>query len=189
MPRDQVDDALNTMKESNVMGKPMTKSASIEIDVPAAVAWQAVGEEFGKTAEWTSELRGSYLDSDEVGVGVSRVCQRGKETLVETLTKYDPDTMTYTYELQNPGNGVKSAVNSWTVEPLGENRCRVTTTPTIQLGWWLKPMMALFIGSVLKKVLEELKYWVETGTVHPRKAKHTAKHGPVLLAGLQPNIL
>jgi hypothetical protein len=150
----------------------MKKLYEIEVDLPAKVVWVAACENFGETGQWTSFLDSSYLEGDVSGGGY-RVCLQGRKKFTEHITKFDAENMLLEYELIN-GRPViiESARNCWSVVPLGAERSKLIMSPIIVLKWWakfLKPMLNLGLSGTLPKVLEEFKYWAETGDVHPRK--------------------
>jgi Polyketide cyclase / dehydrase and lipid transport len=150
----------------------MKKRFQVELDISAEHAWIAIGEKFGETGQWTSLLDSSHLEG-ELTEGGYRVCIQGKKRLTENITRYDPENMTLEYELITGRPPiVKSAKNFWSVKSLEKNRSKVLMCPDIELKWWaiwLFPMMSLGLNASLSKVMEELKYWAETGNVHPRK--------------------
>lgn len=156
----------------------MKKEFQIELDISAEEAWTAVGEKFGETGQWTSSLDSSHLVGALDNAG-SRVCIQGRKKLIEKITKFDPETMVVQYELIDGRPAmVKTALNKWSVKSLGPNRSIVTMNPTTTLKWWailMTPVLSLGLNSLLPKILEEFRYWVETGEVHPRKKAHDAK--------------
>lgn len=151
----------------------------IDINVPAQKAWHELSEGFGDTGKWTSLLDSSILIGAAKS-GAHRECRIGKRTLTEHITKMDHNDMQVDYELIDGRPPVVAyAFNSWSVSPLGETRCRVTMLPDIRMKWWAQPMGMLVrfgLSQTMPKVLIEFKHWVETGRVHPRKAKKNSKN-------------
>lgn len=150
----------------------MKKKFQLELDVSAEQAWVAVGDKFGETGQWTSLLDSSRMEGD-IAVGGCRVCLDGRRTFTEHITAFDAKNMTLEYELVTGRPFIiKSARNSWSIRPLSSNSCLVIMKPSIELKWWaicMLPVLSLGLSSTLKKVMEELEYWVERGIVHPRK--------------------
>ncbi len=149
----------------------------IELDIPAEQAWVAIGEKFGETGQWTSLLDSSFMEG-ELAPGGCRVCLQKNKKLTEEITKFDPENMELKYELvMGRPPIVKSAGNSWSITPLDPRRCQVSMCPHITMKWWaviLTPLLWFGLNTSLPKVLEEFKYWAETGTVHPRKRAQAA---------------
>ena len=156
----------------------MRKEHSIEINKSAAEVWALIGDRFGDTGLWTSQLDSSHMVG-EVDEGGHRVCKIGTKTLTENLTLFDPQNLVLEYDLiEGRPPIISTASNRWSVTALGPNRSRVTMRPDTKLKWWagfLGPLIRSVTGKILAKVLEELKFWVETGEVHPRKKAQDAK--------------
>jgi len=143
------------------------------VDVPTKVVWRAVVEKFGETGQWTSLLLSSKMEGD-VAVGNRRVCvQTSGGVVAERITKIDNDNMVLKYDLTEGAPKVVSyGGNTWSVTPVGGNKSIVAMQPNLKLKWWavpMRPMLVLGLKSSMPKVLEEFKFWVETGEVHPRK--------------------
>lgn len=150
----------------------MKKTIQIELAISAELAWIAFGEKFAETGQWTSALDSSHMVG-ELAIGGYRVCTLNGNELTEQITKFDADNMTLEYELIS-GRPIiiKSGKNRWSVKPLGPNRCTLFMSPTIEVKWWaviVIPILSLGLKANLSKVMEEFKYWAETGEVHPRK--------------------
>ena len=150
----------------------MQKQYSVSLAAPALTAWAAVSERFGDTGQWTSFLDSSHLDGD-IAVGVERVCIQKGKTLTEKITKIDTVNYVLEYDLiQGRPFFLKAASNRWEVVSTGVNSCSLIMSPIFTPKWWGHPMMPVMLFSlkfILPKVLEEFKYWVETGDIHPRK--------------------
>ena len=150
----------------------MQKLFQITLDIPASEAWVVVGDKFGETGQWTSLLDSSHLEG-ALSEGGYRVCHQGKKTFTEQITSFDPEHMRLEYELvKGRPPIIKSARNSWCVTPVSETTSQMSMNPNITLHWWalwLTPLLSFGLNRDLKKVMEEFKYWAETGKVHPRK--------------------
>lgn len=158
---------------------PIELRTEIELDVPASRAWTVLGEGFGNIGDWASGLRSSSLDR-AVEVGALRTCElRGfgpfpSGRIIEELLEFDRDAMKFTYA---PTSGMppmfESAENRWSIEPLGKDRCRVTTHAFIDVRWWALPLAKLFgrgIRGTIDTFVLEMRHRVENGNPHPNKA-------------------
>jgi hypothetical protein len=157
---------------------PIEFRTEIELDVPASEAWRVLGEEFGSIGDWASGLRSSSLDR-EVEVGALRTCELRafgpfpSGQIIEELLEFDRHAMKFTYA---PTSGMppmfETAKNRWSVEPLGDDRCRVKSHASIDVNWWALPLAKLFgrgIRSGVDTFAEELRHRIEKGQAHPRK--------------------
>lgn len=151
---------------------------SVEVEAPAEEVWRVLADDFGDVGAFASSLRASSLDGP-VEVGATRVCEVAAvgpfppRTMNEKLVQLDPRRMKLAYEA---GAGmpavIRSATNRWSVEPLGDGRCRAHSRASIEVAWWALPLAPLFrmsIGKELRQFGEELRLHVEQGALHPRK--------------------
>jgi hypothetical protein len=94
-----------------------------------------------------------------------RTCELKGGPLTEELVLFDRGTRALTYAIRSglPGM-VKRAENAWTMEPLGEDRTRVTSRCTVDLAWWALPMTPMVrsqFGATLHGLCHELAAAVE----------------------------
>ena len=154
----------------------------IVIEASAERVWEALGERFMDVSVWAAPITASCpVGAAEPGVGVIRSCEIAafgpvKSGVVkERLTRFDREAMALEYEaLEGMPSFVGHATNRWRVARLHEHRTRLHIHATLTL----RGPMAL-LGCVVKwqlesggaKVAEELKYFVENGSPHPRKLR------------------
>ncbi len=155
----------------------------IEIDAPAEAAWRVLGEGFGDLS-WSSSITYTRL-SGELGVGAVRSC--GGEAfgpfpageVSEVLTRFDREAMTFAYRGTDAMPWfVDSVENTWTVDALGAERCRVVLAPDLVVRWWLRPIQLLAVwifGGAMRGLLHEMKHRIETGSLHPRACARDAR--------------
>lgn len=157
---------------------PIDMRTEIDLDAPASEAWQVLGEQFGAIGEWAVAIRSSSLDGD-VAVGTVRTCEIGgfgpvgAGRITEELTELDADAMRFTYAARTGlPRMIQSAVNRWSVQSLGRERCRVRSHASIDVAWWALPLTP-WIGWGMRlgvpRFVEELRHRVELGVAHPRK--------------------
>lgn len=163
-------------KDKNVMHiqTKITLSTSVQ------KAWEVIGLKFGHVAEWTATLESSSLEGD-MGIGAVRVCKtRGigifpSATIKEVMTEFDPEQYRFAYKVTSGLPGMfKSAQNTFTIVPIDNKSCVVKSIAVIELTKWLRPIewfFALLLKQDLKKVFDEMKFYIENNKVHPRKAK------------------
>ncbi|MEM8861734.1 MAG: SRPBCC family protein [Chloroflexota bacterium] len=149
--------------------------AELKINASASRVWQIVGHEFAEIERWSS------------GIGASRAATEGKkpegcdisgrycDNIQEELTHYSDEKMRFGYVMVNPPFFLKSIGNNWQVREVGLDQSIVEFQPEIEcsFGWWLILAPLVRVGGpwMANRVLDELKYYVETGEPHPRKAK------------------
>jgi hypothetical protein len=163
----------------------MKVKESIQINAPASVVWQLVAHEFENVGKWASDVAHSekisnldLLDGADVS---GRVCSSQYGDITEGFIHFDEAGMTFTYDAEGDAVPffIKRTTNTWTVEATGEGACIVSFQPEVDfipvVGILVQLPMQMFMRKVLNNTLEELKHYVETGTVHPRKAQAVAK--------------
>lgn len=102
------------------------------IEATADQVW-AVLADFGAIASWAPNVDHASLMSDRaVDVGCLRRVQVGRVTLVERVFEWTPPS-TLAYEIEGLPPVVRSAVNRWTIEPVGE-AAMVSLSSTIDAG-------------------------------------------------------
>ncbi|MCA9890338.1 MAG: SRPBCC family protein, partial [Anaerolineae bacterium] len=156
----------------------MKLSREIIVNASADAVWKVLAHEFGSVGEWASGVAHSVanhaLAIPEGATVGGRVCQvPGFGELNESFTAYDEQGKTYTFEAKGLPFIVRAAHNTWRVQPLGNDKCRVSFAAEMQLmpvvGLLAAVPMRVQLGTLLKNAVEELKYYVETGSIHPRK--------------------
>jgi hypothetical protein len=149
----------------------------IEIAADAAVAWRALGEEFGRIGEWAAAVNRSWLDAEAPACGVTRTCVSPAfrpfpaGTVTERLSEFDPGRMRLAYAATSGfPRFVRSALNRWSIEPLGPDACRVRSAATLRLAWWARPLGPVIRWALrggMRRFAEDLRHRVERARVEP----------------------
>ncbi|MCL2449161.1 MAG: SRPBCC family protein [Polyangiaceae bacterium] len=158
----------------------MELRSEITIEAPPERVWHALGERFMHIGEWAAPITSSCpVGPSEPGVGMSRACTitpfgpARAGVVKERLTRFDRERMVFEYEaLEGLPSFVARAVNRWSVARLGEGRSVVRIHATLTLRGPMRLFGRLVEWQVRSggaRVTEELKYFVENGTPHPRK--------------------
>lgn len=156
----------------------MKIQSQLHIKAPAPTVWRVVAHEFADIGRWASSIARSTPNQEaEVPVGAAvggRVCEVPSfGHIKETFIHYDEERMTFTYLADGGPFFMESASNGWTVTPFSETESTVFFDAEMILkpGWHI--IMALpmrwQINKILRETTEELKYYIETGSIHPRK--------------------
>lgn len=154
------------------------KSLSVDFAAPADRAWAINGGQFTEIGDWSRHVMQSWsLEGAPVGdAGVAgRVCRvRGFGDVREKLLAYDDTKRGFTIRIDE---GLPFFVHHSTfsseIEPLGSNRCKYSLTYQMDLqplfGLLLGPLLRRKIGSAIETIVADLKYYAETGEIHPDK--------------------
>jgi hypothetical protein len=152
---------------------------SIDVNASATDAWALLADGFGDIGAWTTAVDSSNLIGDRVEVGAERRCGAsgplsGDGVVVERVTAFDRDAMTYSYEaVRGLPRFMKSARSTLSVTPLAGNQCRIQADGHIALPWWLVPLgpvVSMGVGYAIRKFLRDLQYRLERGVPRPEAA-------------------
>ncbi|MGH1348591.1 MAG: SRPBCC family protein [Nannocystales bacterium] len=157
---------------------PINIHMEVELNVPASEAWQVLAEEFGDVASYARGVRASSMEGPPE-VGAVRTCETPSFgpfpalQITEELTEFDRSAMKYAYVAggELPAM-IPTSTNQWSVEPLGETRCRVKSHASVSLKWWALPLAPLLGWSIRSEVVkfgDDLRARVETGQPLPQK--------------------
>ena len=161
---------------------------TIDLDVPAAMAWRILGEEFDRIGEWATPVPKSKAQAgdrinDEAPVA-GRVCETsiaGFPAVTETITAYDADSRTLELEVTAGMPGFVTDVrNSTRIEALGPDRSQVTLDTRIKLrglGRLMAPLMRFNLSRAIDQTMDDLRHYAETGEISERKRRSLKKRG------------
>ena len=132
-------------------------------DLSAASAWQVFGEGFADWASWSDGITSSVLDRP--------VCQGAIRTndtpilgvVTQELTEFDREGRSLTYEMRSglPAP-IKAVKNRWTIEPVGDDRCKLSGVAEFTLACWAVPLTPV----LRKKMTGALKTQAEDFNRH-----------------------
>lgn len=164
-------------------------TTSVVINAPTGKVWKVIAHEFGDIGQWASTIAGSkaFATSRAVGGGLNqaeaepkaRVCTTnvpGFKDIQETMTQYNEGAMQYSYEATEGRPWfVTRAENTWRVRSLEISTSEVETRAEVEINkFWgilFAPLMKAQFTRMGNRTLEELKFYIEQGQVHPRKLK------------------
>mmetsp|Transcript_17224 Transcript_17224/g.65725 ORF Transcript_17224/g.65725 Transcript_17224/m.65725 type:complete len:171 (-) Transcript_17224:277-789(-) len=168
------------------MGR-MIRAEHGDIAVSREQLWDVVAGQFDKAGDWSSEVLSSQAIASEPGnpaaaLGMSgRILETKQGKITETFLAFDPEAYQFTYHVLGDGvpGFVEHAQNTWRLESLDHNRTRLTLTVEMQtkgcLGAVMNPLLSYGMHVFLRTLLDDLRHFVETGTVSKRKAKVLSK--------------
>lgn len=160
-------------------------TADLTVHAPADAVWAVIGPGFAHIGEWATVIPSSQpfaaapLGAAAVGAPVvGRVCRTGVSLapeLTETLLAYDDEHRTLTYQGGGLPRFVTLARNTWTVTPIGPDRCVVSMRAQFKtrgllglLGGWL---MLAQVRRNSRHLADDLSHYVVTGAPSPRKQR------------------
>ena len=172
---------MNTTTRSGLLAVTLTLAScantierEFEIDAPIDSSWAVIGEDFGGVEKWASVIPSSYATVQD-GVPTERVCESNIGSLKETVLEYDAEAhrVAYIAEVDDAPFFVSQLANSWTLTDNGRGGTTVRMEfdadlwPVFNVVMW--PLMRGEFATLFDETVEELQYYVENGTPHPRK--------------------
>jgi hypothetical protein len=95
--------------------------------------WDVLAD-FGSVSSWADNIDHScILNHSDEPVGSTRRVQIGRNTLVETITEFDP-TWALGYDVDGLPKRLRRFHNRWTLRRVQEGNTLVTLTSTVEIG-------------------------------------------------------
>jgi len=150
----------------------------ITINKSAIETWEVMGKQFANIHEWASFFISSKPSGESKFEGINYAA---RETVVlngentHTLDVFDNanHTLSYTVTAGAPPFADKASAE-WSLESTGENTCQASITVFMELKEMVPAEKRTEVEMWLKKsseeMLDDMKHYLETGNVHPRKA-------------------
>jgi hypothetical protein len=164
----------------------MRTSVTVTIDAAGDKIWDVFAHDFDNAYKWMAGVPNSVgKDNGKQFEGASstgRVCDlnhkpRGPKA-TESFLAYNEEekSCTVLIEFLNTPIGFPLVQNvaDFSLSERGENKSVVTFTVTSTLrpiGFILYPILKLGFRTFVKQIMQELKFYVENETPHPRKVK------------------
>ena len=138
---------------------PVVISESREMPVSAAAAFAVVADH-ERWPQWFTSLKRVEVTGEPTGVGGRRRVHLRGASVDEEFIGWEPDRL-FAFTLTHASRPIaRSMAESVRVEPLGDDRCRVTYTQAIEPHGWMKPMLAVArrpVAKMLRGALEGLE--------------------------------
>ncbi len=104
-----------------------TVERKLQLPAPPSEVW-AILADFGSISAWAPNVDHSCLLTEQTdGVGTARRIQTGSATIVETVKTWEPEIV-LSYSLSGLPPVIRSATNTWRLEPAGTHTNAVLTS-------------------------------------------------------------
>ncbi|MGD1839487.1 MAG: hypothetical protein ACFB0B_01105 [Thermonemataceae bacterium] len=149
----------------------------IVIDKGIEEAWEVMGVQFTQIYKWASSVNHSEgFGQDFNGASCTeRGCDTSLGGLKEKLIHFSPADYSLSYDVTSGlSNMLKKANNNWRLEQVNDRQTKLLMKLNLTLGGLatlLSPFVRMQMSRFTQQLVEEFKYYVETGEPHPRKQK------------------
>lgn len=136
-------------------------AVSLTIDRPPADVWSVLAD-FGRIARWAPNVDHSCVTTQSAeGVGAVRRIQTGRNTVLETVTHWEPDRR-LSYTISGLPSVIRSVTNTWQLDDRGGST-DVTLTSSVDAG--PRPPQQL-VARIVTRVLAKASRQMLTGLDH-----------------------
>ena len=128
-----------------------------KIDAAPEAVWDLMGERFADIGQWSNTVVHSSLEG-ELGQGALRTCElkptpSGLSVIQERITEFDRNEKTFAFDIVTGLPGFMRRVNSrWTIKSAAGGGTRAINTLTIDVAWWMRPMLPVIRGQFAKTI-------------------------------------
>ncbi len=167
---------------------PVKASGEIPVEASAEQVWDVVARQFSHIGDWATAIPASranpeaHVKTDAPVAG--RVCETGVPMLPhveDTIVAYDDAARTLTYEAAGMPAFVATARNRWQVTAVDEHRALVRFDGVMEtrgiVGGLLGLLLRVRLAREGRKLLDDLRHYVENGQPSPRKQRQLARSG------------
>ena len=151
----------------------LTMNATID------ATWQVMGTEFSEVDIWATNFIASEAGGNKKFKDIDystrvTLTKNGKNT--QELDDFDPATHQLKYHITKGKPGIaKEAKAKWSLVDLGPNKTKVILEFKLVTKGWLGLLMSGKVRSGITnasgEIAEDLQFYMENGTAHPRKIK------------------
>jgi hypothetical protein len=148
----------------------------ISINKSIQDVWEVLGNQFGEISVWSSLIKESkvYGDSKIKGLNYSiRETNTVKGITKQEMTSFNPEQHSLSYKaLSGTPSFIKGVNAKWFLSKLNDNSTQLTMSAAIEtkgiMGIVLGPVVKIKFGKLGDELMDDLKYYLENGSPHPR---------------------
>ena len=168
-----------------------------KVNASADKIWKVFAHDFDDAYKWMASVPHSYAQANgerfDRAQSAGRVCQLDTEgkgiQASEQFLKYNEADKTCTVRIDFINTPIAFPVDhntlDFSVVDIGDNQSEMTWAFSSQVKPWayvIWPLIRVGFGIFVGQIVEELRYFVENGTPHPRKLKALNKTKRVVSA-------
>ena len=149
----------------------------LSIDKPIEEVWEVLGSQFGEIDKWSSLISHSEVSGEAKIPGLNYSIRSTKTTGGDTkqeLTGFDPTKYMIAYKALTGFPGFIKAIDAeWNLTKINEQSTNLVLDFNVNfkgLGVILTPIVKSKFGKTGDILLDDMKYYIENGKPHARKA-------------------
>lgn len=160
-----------------IIKKELAISKSIE------EVWEVLGNQFGEISVWSSLIKESkvYGDSKLEGLNYSiRETNTTQGITKQEMTSFNKEQYSLSYKaLSGTPFFIKSVNAKWSLSKLNDDNTQINMNVDVQtkgiMAAILNPVAKMKLGKLGDELMDDLKYYLENGSPHPRKTQSNSK--------------
>jgi hypothetical protein len=141
--------------------------------------WAIMGGQFTQVHLWSANFKNSKAGGtsklSELDY-LHRITLTERGETIQEVDVFDTDNYSLTYHISKGAPAIaKSAIGIWSLSKMDSNKTKIVMEFKLETngskGFLLSPIIKMKLGKSAMEIAEELKYYVEKKTPHPRKIK------------------
>ena len=151
----------------------------ITINKNVSDVWEVMGNQFAQVHLWSTNFKDSKPGGNSKFAGIDyseRITVTARGETIQELDSFDAATHALTYHITKGAPSIaKHASAAWSLKENKGNKTTAIIAFKLEtkgfLGLLMTPLIKKGLGKATLEIAEELKYYVENGSPHPRKVK------------------
>jgi hypothetical protein len=157
----------------------MRITGQFTINAPSTKVWDILATNYQHVGNWASSISHSTCNTTLAAGEQGRICHTEFGEVAETITQFDEEQGIFSYRTEKPPFFIRNASNTLHIQAEGVEETRLEMQAEVDLipilGWMMRPIIEKQLHTMVEHFVEELKYFAETGNIHPRKLKAQSK--------------
>ncbi|MDB4286151.1 SRPBCC family protein [bacterium] len=157
----------------------MKTRTELVINKNAEAVWDIMGNQYAQVHLWSSNFKASKPGGKPKLPGLDylhRTTQTDRGETIQELDEFDPVNYSLAYHITKGAPKIaKEASGVWSLDVIEPEKTRVilefSMEPNGLAGLILTPLIKMKLGKAAAEIAQELKFYIENKTPHPRKLK------------------
>lgn len=138
--------------------------------------WEVLGNQFGEISKWSSLIKESKVYGDSKLEGLSYSIRETNTTqgiTKQEMTSFNPEQHSLSYKaLSGTPFFIKTVNANWFLSKLNDDSAQLNMSVDVEtkgiMGVILGPVAKMKLGKLGDELVDDLKYYLENGSPHPR---------------------